>query len=213
MRYPSLKGTDPKFRRNHRHALHGTMKALVSYRQSAESGRFCCLWITDTGVEGIERGKTGNSMIWHWEWSEGSASGFVGILGNTVENVDGEFGKMLLWRRITCHRQVLNNTNSYKKSRNRNLLTPQRSYHDWGHKASYTQPVQFIQSACNDILDWGTVYSTAFVCTASSLVPMLVCWRISFSCQEESNPSITKHSCSSYSNAGVHGDRVTYTVF
>lgn len=34
MRYPSLKGTDPKFRRNHRHALHGTMKALV--RQSPE---------------------------------------------------------------------------------------------------------------------------------------------------------------------------------
>jgi hypothetical protein len=28
-RYPSLKGVDPKFRRNHRHALHGTMKALV----------------------------------------------------------------------------------------------------------------------------------------------------------------------------------------
>ncbi|OAR00356.1 hypothetical protein LLEC1_00298 [Akanthomyces lecanii] len=28
-RYPSLKGTDPKFRRNHRHALHGNMKALV----------------------------------------------------------------------------------------------------------------------------------------------------------------------------------------
>lgn len=28
-RYPSLKGTDPKFRRNHKHALHGTMKALV----------------------------------------------------------------------------------------------------------------------------------------------------------------------------------------
>ncbi|KAL0473243.1 ribosomal L29e protein family domain-containing protein [Neurospora intermedia] len=27
-RYPSLKGTDPKFRRNHRHALHGTAKAL-----------------------------------------------------------------------------------------------------------------------------------------------------------------------------------------
>jgi len=31
-RYPSLKGTDPKFRRNHRHALHGTMKALVCGR-------------------------------------------------------------------------------------------------------------------------------------------------------------------------------------
>ncbi|KAH7127728.1 ribosomal L29e protein family-domain-containing protein, partial [Dactylonectria macrodidyma] len=28
-RYPSLNGTDPKFRRNHRHALHGNMKALV----------------------------------------------------------------------------------------------------------------------------------------------------------------------------------------
>ncbi|EKG10723.1 Ribosomal protein L29e [Macrophomina phaseolina MS6] len=28
-RYPSLKGVDPKFRRNHRHALHGTMRALV----------------------------------------------------------------------------------------------------------------------------------------------------------------------------------------
>ncbi|KAK3692389.1 ribosomal L29e protein family-domain-containing protein [Podospora appendiculata] len=28
-RYPSLNGTDPKFRRNHRHALHGTAKALV----------------------------------------------------------------------------------------------------------------------------------------------------------------------------------------
>jgi len=30
-RYPSLNGTDPKFRRNHRHALHGTMKALVRF--------------------------------------------------------------------------------------------------------------------------------------------------------------------------------------
>lgn len=28
-RYPSLNGVDPKFRRNHRHALHGTAKALV----------------------------------------------------------------------------------------------------------------------------------------------------------------------------------------
>jgi large subunit ribosomal protein L29e len=32
-RYPSLKGTDPKFRRNHRHALHGTMKALVGFER------------------------------------------------------------------------------------------------------------------------------------------------------------------------------------
>ncbi|KAL7659709.1 60S ribosomal protein L29 [Aspergillus niger] len=30
-RYPSLKGVDPKFRRNHRHALHGTAKALVRF--------------------------------------------------------------------------------------------------------------------------------------------------------------------------------------
>ncbi|KAL1628453.1 60S ribosomal protein L29 [Neofusicoccum ribis] len=31
-RYPSLKGVDPKFRRNHRHALHGTMRALKHVR-------------------------------------------------------------------------------------------------------------------------------------------------------------------------------------
>ncbi|KAI5288374.1 60S ribosomal protein L29 [Ascosphaera aggregata] len=32
-RYPSLKGVDPKFRRNHRHALHGTMKALKEAKE------------------------------------------------------------------------------------------------------------------------------------------------------------------------------------
>jgi len=32
-RYPSLKGTDPKFRRNHRHALHGTMRALKEVKE------------------------------------------------------------------------------------------------------------------------------------------------------------------------------------
>ncbi|KAJ2984196.1 hypothetical protein NQ176_g134 [Zarea fungicola] len=32
-RYPSLKGTDPKFRRNHRHALHGNMKALKEAKE------------------------------------------------------------------------------------------------------------------------------------------------------------------------------------
>ncbi|EGX91653.1 60S ribosomal protein L29 [Cordyceps militaris CM01] len=32
-RYPSLKGTDPKFRRNHRHALHGTQKALKEAKE------------------------------------------------------------------------------------------------------------------------------------------------------------------------------------
>ena len=32
-RYPSLKGTDPKFRRNHKHALHGTMRALKEVKE------------------------------------------------------------------------------------------------------------------------------------------------------------------------------------
>ncbi|KAJ8101505.1 ribosomal L29e protein family-domain-containing protein [Lipomyces tetrasporus] len=32
-RYPSLKGVDPKFRRNHRHALHGTAKALKEFKE------------------------------------------------------------------------------------------------------------------------------------------------------------------------------------
>ncbi|KAK7394097.1 60S ribosomal protein L29 [Neonectria magnoliae] len=32
-RYPSLNGTDPKFRRNHRHALHGSMKALKELKE------------------------------------------------------------------------------------------------------------------------------------------------------------------------------------
>ncbi|KAJ9488134.1 hypothetical protein VN97_g5162 [Penicillium thymicola] len=32
-RYPSLKGVDPKFRRNNRHALHGTMKALKERKE------------------------------------------------------------------------------------------------------------------------------------------------------------------------------------
>ncbi|KAF2851202.1 hypothetical protein T440DRAFT_498627 [Plenodomus tracheiphilus IPT5] len=36
-RYPSLKGTDPKFRRNHRHALHGTMRALLSSPEEGSS--------------------------------------------------------------------------------------------------------------------------------------------------------------------------------
>ncbi|KAA8909440.1 hypothetical protein TRICI_004507 [Trichomonascus ciferrii] len=28
-KYPSMRGVDPKFRRNHKHALHGTAKALA----------------------------------------------------------------------------------------------------------------------------------------------------------------------------------------
>ncbi len=36
---PSLKGTDPKFRRNHRHALHGTMRALVRRRRPEDRAR------------------------------------------------------------------------------------------------------------------------------------------------------------------------------
>ncbi|KAI5212942.1 hypothetical protein E4T38_00169 [Aureobasidium subglaciale] len=38
-RYPSLKGTDPKFRRNHRHALHGTMRALPLQKEVKDGKR------------------------------------------------------------------------------------------------------------------------------------------------------------------------------
>ncbi|GME71296.1 unnamed protein product [[Candida] boidinii] len=33
-RYPSLKGVDAKFRRNHRYALHGTAKALAAAKKA-----------------------------------------------------------------------------------------------------------------------------------------------------------------------------------
>ncbi|SSD58854.1 probable ribosomal protein L29.e, cytosolic [Saccharomycodes ludwigii] len=36
-KYPSLKGVDPKFRRNHKHALHGTAKALAAKRAAKKS--------------------------------------------------------------------------------------------------------------------------------------------------------------------------------
>ncbi|KAL5613670.1 hypothetical protein FOVSG1_002733 [Fusarium oxysporum f. sp. vasinfectum] len=42
-RYPSLKGTDPKFRRNHRHALHGNMKALKEAKEGKRETDFCGL--------------------------------------------------------------------------------------------------------------------------------------------------------------------------
>ncbi|CAL9728996.1 large ribosomal subunit protein eL29 [Monosporozyma unispora] len=35
-KYPSLKGVDPKFKRNHKHALHGTTKALAAKRAAAK---------------------------------------------------------------------------------------------------------------------------------------------------------------------------------
>lgn len=51
-RYPRLDGTDPKFRRNHRHALHGTMKALVRCYPTALS----VLWhILDTANKAHRR--------------------------------------------------------------------------------------------------------------------------------------------------------------
>jgi len=46
-RYPSLAGTDPKFRRNHRHALHGTMRALVRP------------WIAENGLIKLTSGPEG----------------------------------------------------------------------------------------------------------------------------------------------------------
>ncbi|KAJ5921670.1 hypothetical protein N7454_009144 [Penicillium verhagenii] len=36
-RYPSLRGVDAKFRRNHRHALHGTAKVLKEAKQAKEA--------------------------------------------------------------------------------------------------------------------------------------------------------------------------------
>ncbi|TQS33192.1 hypothetical protein Golomagni_06472, partial [Golovinomyces magnicellulatus] len=41
-RYPSLKGTDPKFRRNHRHALHGSAKALVRKSKLRRGSQIDC---------------------------------------------------------------------------------------------------------------------------------------------------------------------------
>ncbi|KAJ1335249.1 Ribosomal L29e protein family [Microdochium nivale] len=35
-KYPSLKGVDPKFRRNHRHALHGTQRALKAAKDASK---------------------------------------------------------------------------------------------------------------------------------------------------------------------------------
>ena len=55
-RYPSLKGTDPKFRRNHKHALHGTMKALVSAWERCGDDS------TDPGIEGVEGGQAGGRL-------------------------------------------------------------------------------------------------------------------------------------------------------
>lgn len=36
-RYPSLKGVDAKFKRNHRYALHGTAKALAAKKAAASA--------------------------------------------------------------------------------------------------------------------------------------------------------------------------------
>jgi hypothetical protein len=55
-RYPSLKGTDPKFRRNHRHALHGTMRALVR-RENSDTGDSDGSCDTDNHTEGGEGGQ------------------------------------------------------------------------------------------------------------------------------------------------------------
>lgn len=53
-RYPSLKGTDPKFRRNHRHALHGTMRALVRIHDTLSLRR--TQWLTPMQKE-VKEGK------------------------------------------------------------------------------------------------------------------------------------------------------------
>lgn len=61
-RYPSLKGTDPKFRRNHRHSLHGTMKALVWTKQCGQLGEVK-LTIFAERSEGGQEGVRINTII------------------------------------------------------------------------------------------------------------------------------------------------------
>jgi hypothetical protein len=53
-RYPSLKGTDPKFRRNHRHALHGTMRALVR-SSTTPTGNIILIPVIEGGEGGQAR--------------------------------------------------------------------------------------------------------------------------------------------------------------
>lgn len=74
-RYPSLKGTDPKFRRNHRHALHGTMKALV---RSIPRDSWCLKGSVLIGV--TERGQGGEEgccvgVQWLGGWMVGKLLG------------------------------------------------------------------------------------------------------------------------------------------
>ncbi len=86
-RYPSLKGTDPKFRRNHRHALHGTMKALVGVIgirsiRSRSTNKFT------EGVQGGQAGVcmkiaisflcSGNGLRWYLHWQGRIVQGFEG---------------------------------------------------------------------------------------------------------------------------------------
>ena len=64
-RFPSLKGTDPKFRRNHRHALHGTMKALV--RLCRFSSHDLKADITTEGGQGGQEGRRINDLFASYE--------------------------------------------------------------------------------------------------------------------------------------------------
>lgn len=71
-RYPSLKGVDPKFRRNHRHALHGTMKALVRVLNHIESHQK----YTNDHKEGSEGGQAGGGINEFYTNSSISRSSF-----------------------------------------------------------------------------------------------------------------------------------------
>ncbi|KAK0753492.1 ribosomal L29e protein family-domain-containing protein [Schizothecium vesticola] len=69
-RYPSLNGTDPKFRRNHRHALRGTAKALVRSLQSrpGPTPRPVDAVLT-ISAEGVQGGQEGDGLILVYERS------------------------------------------------------------------------------------------------------------------------------------------------
>ncbi len=90
-RYPSLNGTDPKFRRNHRHALHGTAKALVCF----PTDRPLLLHTTSkrpisltTSAEGVQGGQEGDCLnIFLCLFSGGARR--LGRTGNTTNNICG----------------------------------------------------------------------------------------------------------------------------
>ncbi|KAI1310982.1 ribosomal L29e protein family-domain-containing protein [Xylaria venustula] len=98
-RYPSLKGTDPKFRRNHRYALHGTMRALR--RRKANAKRF-------------------NESTGRY-WGYDAADGQQGTFGKTCGHEHGVNGLAFVYGR---HERLSSQKNEATVERSRLLLSP-----------------------------------------------------------------------------------------